>query len=107
MLSLSLTCIVAAVEFIFRYLLVVKEYTVGYAGIAAMAAVILIISANNSVFLYLAIDSVDDHCVAFGSLMSDPMWTHNGVRPVYFGANMVGTRSLCQLSHCSFFLLRC
>lgn len=93
MFAMSLTCIVSPVEFIFRYLLVVKEYTVSYAWLIVMAGVVVLVSLCNSAFLYAAVDSVRDYNATFGHLMSDEMWTdQNGGRAVYYGAHTVRNR---------------
>lgn len=94
MFSLAATCIVSPIEFIFRYLLVVREYTVTYAWLFVMGVVVVLISAHNGNALYWAMDSVDNHTATFGHLMTDPMWKEDGKLATFYAASTVGGR--CQ-----------
>lgn len=98
MVSCAATCNVSAVEFIFRYLRVCKNYTMSYKWLAVSALVVLLISAWQGTFWYLAIDSVEDSKAAFGHLMTDPIWREEGI--VYHGADVVKICAFTERTKC-------
>ncbi|KAH7725160.1 hypothetical protein AAVH_07207 [Aphelenchoides avenae] len=91
MFILSTTCMVSPVEFIFRYFLVVKNFTMGYKHVFYMACVVVLLSLNNSVLVFLAITRVEDDNAAHNQLMSDAIWWHEGYRPPVYSATKVRT----------------
>lgn len=46
-------------------------------------------SVKIGMFLYLAVQSVDDHEAAFGHLMMDPVWYADAKKVIFFGADKV------------------
>lgn len=69
-----------------------RHYTTSYLVLSGMAGVVLLISVNNSTFVYLAISSVPDQNATFGHLMSDPMWLDPPM--VFYGANKVRSEAV-------------
>ncbi|KAH7697140.1 hypothetical protein AAVH_35779, partial [Aphelenchoides avenae] len=84
---LSLTGYVAPIEFIFRYVLVVKGVTLSALHLAGMALFVIVLSLIHAIFVFLACSTVPDPQAAFAHLMTDPMWTMNGEKAAYFGAD--------------------
>ncbi|KAH7701117.1 hypothetical protein AAVH_31753, partial [Aphelenchoides avenae] len=88
MVSAAAVCHVSAVEFVFRYLRVVHNYTMTYKWLAVSAGVVMLCAVSNGVLLYLAMDSVADHNAQFGRLMSDPMWLEDGRTVAFYAAEL-------------------
>lgn len=55
-----------------------------------MAIFVIFVSLFHAVFVFLACWTVPDPKAAFGHLMTDPMWTMDGEKAAYFGADKVG-----------------
>ncbi|KAH7716223.1 7TM GPCR protein [Aphelenchoides avenae] len=79
---------VAPIEFIFRYFLVVRDVILLPWQLLAMAGVVALMGFVDSMFLYLAVVSVPDHNETFGQLMSHPVWKdEKGQTALFFGAD--------------------
>ncbi|KAH7716222.1 7TM GPCR protein [Aphelenchoides avenae] len=79
--------LVSPIEFIFRYFLVVRGHILKYWQLLLLASCTVLLSIKIGMFLYLAVQSVDDHEAAFGHLMTDPMWYDDGRKVIFFGAD--------------------
>ncbi|KAH7714991.1 7TM GPCR protein [Aphelenchoides avenae] len=87
--SISAVCHVSAVEFVFRYLRVVRDYTMTYKWLAVSALIVTLCSVVNASFMCASIASITDHNTTFGHLMIDPIWVEeDGTRLRFLVASM-------------------
>ncbi|KAH7710824.1 hypothetical protein AAVH_21878 [Aphelenchoides avenae] len=81
--------LVPVIEFTFRYFLVVKHYLLGIWQLLGLAAIASICAFIDAMFFFFAMGSEEDHVAAFGHLMASPIWTSEGRKVVYYGADKV------------------
>lgn len=88
--SISAVCHVSAVEFVFRYLRVCRNYTMTYKWLAVAALIVSSCSILNATLMCASLASVPDANAAFGHLMIDPMWVEeDGTRLNFLVASLV------------------
>ncbi|KAH7701319.1 hypothetical protein AAVH_31550, partial [Aphelenchoides avenae] len=76
---------VAPIEFIFRYVLVVKGRVLKMKELLGMALVVAMLGTISGVFIYLSCDAIPDQGAAFGYIMSNPMWINgDGTNNAFF-----------------------